>query len=60
MPGKIIATVYAGELHVMNNNMMRMVYIPLYSIMAVTPGEPLYIEREEEATVIIPSTPGIL
>lgn len=44
----------------MNNNMMRMVYIPLYSIMAVTPGEPLYIEREEEATVIIPSTPGIL
>lgn len=48
------------ELHVMNNNMMRMVYIPLYSIMAVTPGEPLMMEPEEEAAVIIPSTPGIL
>ncbi|KJS15054.1 MAG: hypothetical protein VR69_15070 [Peptococcaceae bacterium BRH_c4b] len=48
------------ELHVMYDNMMRMVLIPLYSVMAVVPGGPLPEEEVEPAAPTCPSTPGIL
>jgi hypothetical protein len=46
------------ELHVMNDNMMRVVLIPLYSVMSVVPGGPLVEVVEEVETIA--STPGIL
>lgn len=49
------------ELHVMEDNTMRMVFIPLYSVMAFVPGRPLLVGEEAETAIpIIPSTPGIL